>query len=190
MCIRDSTKSYSPEGSYKGVYFKSDSEIYFIGGYTVDKLNKLESKKNTELIKFNFDTNLFEYIGELNFHFDSNSLIVKDNMGFSINNGTQIAYINPIKNLVELYEKSPQQLNLFISEIKKNQNKYFNDKYLIEIFRNSDLNNERVIITKSDFYKNKYLKSVQTYKKIIEIKTNFLCVERFYMLIQTLKSIK
>ena len=163
------TKSYSPEGSYKGVYFKSDSEIYFIGGYTVDKLNKLESKKNTELIKFNFDTNLFEYIGELNFHFDSNSLIVKDNMGFSINNGTQIAYINPIKNLVELYEKSPQQLNLFISEIKKNQNKYFNYKYLIEIFRNSDLNNERIIITKSDFYKNK-LSEIKLYKKSLFLK--------------------
>ena len=107
---------------------------------------------------------------------------MKDNIGFSINNGTQIAYVNPIKNLVELYQKSPQQLNLLIS---KNQNKYFNDKYLIEIFRNSDLNNERVIITKSDFYKNK-LSEIKLYKKSLFLKpsiTSFLILLSLVLLV-------
>ncbi len=148
-------ESYEPDGSYKGIYFKSDSEVYFIGGQSIDKQNKLKSKNSTELIKFDFNTNKFEYVGKLNFHFNYSSLIVKDDLGFAVNSGTQIAYVNPKENSIQFYNKTSQQLNLRIHEGLQNQNKYYNDNYLIEIFRNSDLANEKVIISKSNFYNNK-----------------------------------
>ena len=147
--------SYSPEGSYKGIHFKNDNNIYFIGGYSVDENNLIESKNNTEVIKYNFDTNLFEYIGKLNFHFDYSSLIIKDDLGFAIHSGTQIAYIKPSENLVQFYDKTPQQLNLKNYERLQNHNMYYNDNYLVEVFRNSDLDNQKIILPKSDFYKNK-----------------------------------
>tara|TARA_B110000116_G_C16691520_1_gene515451 strand:- start:530 stop:1084 length:555 start_codon:yes stop_codon:yes gene_type:complete len=31
---------------------------------------------------------------------------------------------------------------------------YYNDNYLVEVFRNSDLDNQKIILPKSDFYKN------------------------------------
>ena len=59
--------SYSPAGSYKGVYFKNKNDVYFIGGQKVDEKNKLESIDNQDVVKFNFKTKSFEYLGKLNF---------------------------------------------------------------------------------------------------------------------------
>ena len=149
------TDSYSPEGSYKGIYFKSDNEVYFIGGQSIDKKNKLKSKNSNEVIKYDFNTKIFENLGNLNFHFNYESLIVKDDSGFAINSGTQIAYVKPKENLVQFYNKTPQQFNILQYPRIQNQNKYYNDNYLIQVFRNSNKTSEKVILAKSSFYKNK-----------------------------------
>jgi len=147
--------SFIPEGSYKGVHFKNDSDIYFIGGLSVDRNNLIDSKKNTEVVKYNFNDRSFKYLGELNFHFNYSSLIVKDNDGFAVNDGTQIAYVKPSENLIEFYNKTPLQLNLFRSETKKNSNKFYNNNYAVELFRNNDLGNDIVKISKTDFFNTK-----------------------------------
>ena len=49
-------------------YFKTDNEVYFIGGQSIDKKNKLKSKNNNEVIKYDFNTKIFENLGNLNFH--------------------------------------------------------------------------------------------------------------------------
>jgi hypothetical protein len=106
------TNSYAPKGSYSGVYFKEKNDIYFIGGKKVNEINKLESVYNEDVIKFNFDSRSFEYLGKLTFNFDISSLIVKDDEGFAINNGSKIAYVNPLENEILQFDKTPLLLNL------------------------------------------------------------------------------
>ena len=146
--------SYSPIGSYKGVYFKNKNDVYFIGGQKVDKKNKLKSIYNEDVIKFNFDSRSFEYLGKLNFNFDVYSLIVKDDDGFVINNGSQIAYIKPIENKILLYDKTPLQLNLKNYEGKVTNNYFFDESYFLEVFSNQNFETNLFKISKSDFFKN------------------------------------
>tara|TARA_B100001057_G_scaffold500447_1_gene615557 strand:- start:40 stop:1359 length:1320 start_codon:yes stop_codon:yes gene_type:complete len=146
--------SYSPAGSYKGVYFKNKNDVYFIGGQKVDEKNKLESIDNQDVVKFNFKTRSFEYLGKLNFNFDVYSLIVKDDDGFVINNGSQIAYIKPIENKVLLYDKTPLQLNLKNYEGKVTNNYFFDESYFLEVFSNQNFETNLFKISKSDFFKN------------------------------------
>ena len=179
------TDSYSPEGSYKGTYFKSDNEVYFIGGQSIDEKDKLKSKNNNEVIKYDFNTKIFENLGNLNFHFNYESLIVKDDSGFAINTGTQIAYVKPKENLVQFYNKTPQQLNIFQYPNIQNQNKYYNDNYLIKLYRNSNKTREKVILAKSSFYRNK-LSEIKLYKKSLFIKpsiTSFLILLSLVLLV-------
>tara|TARA_B100001063_G_scaffold103570_1_gene96636 strand:- start:2490 stop:3809 length:1320 start_codon:yes stop_codon:yes gene_type:complete len=146
--------SYSPAGSYKGVYFKNKNDVYFIGGQKVDEKNKLESIDNQDVVKFNFKTRSFEYLGKLNFNFDVYSLIVKDDDGFVINNGSQIAYIKPIENKILLYDKTPLQLNLKNYEGKVTNNYFFDESYFLEVFSNQNFETNLFKISKSDFFKN------------------------------------
>ena len=53
----------------KNLHLQNAEKLY-LEVISVDENNLIESKNNTEVIKYNFDTNLFEYIGKLNFHFD------------------------------------------------------------------------------------------------------------------------
>lgn len=146
--------SYSPTGSYKGVYFKNKNDVYFIGGQKVDRKNKLKSIDNQEVVKFNFKTRSFEYLGKLNFNFDVYSLIVKDDEGFVINNGSQIAYIKPIENKVLLYDKTPLQLNLKNYQDKVTNNYFFDESYFLEVFSNQNFETNLFKISKSDFFNN------------------------------------
>ena len=130
--------SYTPNGSYKGIYFKNENDIYFIGGEKVDELNKLESIDNDDVIRFNFESKSFEFLGKLNFNFNVYSLIVKDDEGFVVNNGSQIAYIKPIENKILLYNKTPLQLNIKSSPNKITNNYFYNESYFLEVFLNQN----------------------------------------------------
>ena len=164
--------SYSPKGSYKGVYFKDKNDVYFIGGQKVDEKNKLESIDNQDVVKFNFETKSFEYLGKLNLNFDVYSLIVKDNEGFVINNGSQIAYIKPIENKVLFFNKTPIQLNLKLDQNKVTNNYFFNESYFLEVFSNQDFKTNLFKISKSDFFRNKVEES-ELYGRSIEDSINF-----------------
>ncbi len=171
--------SYSPIGSYKGVYFKNKNDVYFIGGQKVDKKNKLKSIYNEDVIKFNFDSRSFEYLGKLNFNFDVYSLIVKDDEGFLINNGSQIAYIKPIENKVLLYDKTPVQLNLKNYQDKVTNNYFFDESYFLEIFSNQNFETNLFKISKSDFFKNNKEESMLYDSRIedsINVSTLFLII--------------
>ena len=171
--------SYSPIGSYKGVYFKNKNDVYFIGGQKVDKKNKLKSIYNEDVIKFNFDSRSFEYLGKLNFNFDVYSLIVKDDEGFVINNGSQIAYIKPIENKVLLYDKTPVQLNLKNYQDKVTNNYFFDESYFLEIFSNQNFETNLFKISKSDFFKNNKEESMLYDSRIedsINVSTLFLII--------------
>jgi len=163
--------SYSPKGSYKGVYFKDKNDVYFIGGQKVDEKNKLESIDNQDVIKFNFKTKSFEYLGKLNFNFDVYSLIVKDDEGFVINNGNQIAYIKPIENKVLLYDKTPLQLNLKIYQEKVTNNYFFDESYFLEVFSNQNFETNLFKISKSDFFNNN-IEEFKLYDRSIEDSIN------------------
>jgi hypothetical protein len=171
--------SYSPIGSYKGVYFKNKNDVYFIGGQKVDEKNKLESIDNQDVVKFNFKTKSFEYLGKLNFNFDVYSLIVKDDEGFVINNGSQIAYIKPIENKVLLYDKTPLQLNLKNYQEKVTNNYFFDESYFLEVFSNQNFETNLFKISKSDFFNNNIRES-KLYDRSIEdsinISTLFLVI--------------
>ncbi|MDG2475952.1 MAG: hypothetical protein P8M27_03105 [Flavobacteriaceae bacterium] len=171
--------SYSPIGSYKGVYFKNKNDVYFIGGQKVDKKNKLKSIYNEDVIKFNFDSRSFEYLGKLNFNFDVYSLILKDDEGFVINNGSQIAYIKPIENKVLLYDKTPVQLNLKNYQDKVTNNYFFDESYFLEIFSNQNFETILFKISKSDFFKNNKEESMLYDSRIedsINVSTLFLII--------------
>lgn len=163
--------SYSPAGSYKGVYFKNKNDVYFIGGQKVDEKNKLESIDNQDVVKFNFKTKSFEYLGKLNFNFDVYSLIVKDDEGFVINNGSQIAYIKPIENKVLLYDKTPLQLNLKNYQEKVTNNYFFDESYFLEVFSNQNFETNFFKISKSDFFNNN-IEEFKLYDRSIEDSIN------------------
>lgn len=163
--------SYSPAGSYKGVYFKNKNDVYFIGGQKVDEKNKLESIDNQDVVKFNFKTKSFEYLGKLNFNFDVYSLIVKDDEGFVINNGSQIAYIKPIENKVLLYDKTPLQLNLKNYQEKVTNNYFFDESYFLEVFSNQNFETSFFKISKSDFFNNN-IEEFMLYDRSIEDSIN------------------
>ena len=163
--------SYSPTGSYKGVYFKNKNDVYFIGGQKVDRKNKLKSIDNQEVVKFSFKTKSFEYLGKLNFNFDVYSLIVKDDEGFVINNGGQIAYIKPIENKVVLYDKTPLQLNLKLYQNKVTNNYFFDESYFLEVFSNQNFETNLFKISKSDFFNNNIEES-KLYDRSIEDSIN------------------
>lgn len=163
--------SYSPTGSYKGVYFKNKNDVYFIGGQKVDRKNKLKSIDNQEVVKFSFKTKSFEYLGKLNFNFDVYSLIVKDDEGFVINNGGQIAYIKPIENKVILYDKTPLQLNLKLYQNKVTNNYFFDESYFLEVFSNQNFETNLFKISKSDFFNNNIEES-KLYDRSIEDSIN------------------
>lgn len=163
--------SYSPAGSYKGVYFKNKNDVYFIGGQKVDEKNKLESIDNQDVVKFNFKTKSFEYLGKLNFNFDVYSLIVKDDEGFVINNGSQIAYIKPIENKVLLYDKTPLQLNLKNYQEKVTNNYFFDESYFLEVFSNQNFETNLFKISKSDFFNNN-IEEFKLYDRSIEDSIN------------------
>ena len=163
--------SYSPTGSYKGVYFKNKNDVYFIGGQKVDRKNKLKSIDNQEVVKFSFKTKSFEYLGKLNFNFDVYSLIVKDDEGFVINNGSQIAYIKPIENKVLLYDKTPLQLNLKLYQNKVTNNYFFDESYFLEVFSNQNFETNLFKISKSDFFNNNIEES-KLYDRSIEDSIN------------------
>ena len=163
--------SYSPAGSYKGVYFKNKNDVYFIGGQKVDEKNKLESIDNQDVVKFNFKTKSFEYLGKLNFNFDVYSLIVKDDEGFVINNGSQIAYIKPIENKVLFYDKTPLQLNLKNYQEKVTNNYFFDESYFLEVFSNQNFETNLFKISKSDFFNNNIEES-KLYDRSIEDSIN------------------
>ena len=163
--------SYSPAGSYKGVYFKNKNDVYFIGGQKVDEKNKLESIDNQDVVKFNFKTKSFEYLGKLNFNFDVYSLIVKDDEGFVINNGSQIAYIKPIENKVLLYDKTPLQLNLKNYQEKVTNNYFFDESYFLEVFSNQNFETSFFKISKSDFFNNN-IEEFKLYDRSIEDSIN------------------
>lgn len=163
--------SYSPAGSYKGVYFKNKNDVYFIGGQKVDEKNKLESIDNQDVVKFNFKTKSFEYLGKLNFNFDVYSLIVKDDEGFVINNGSQIAYIKPIENKVLLYDKTPIQLNLKNYQEKVTNNYFFDESYFLEVFSNQNFETSFFKISKSDFFNNN-IEEFKLYDRSIEDSIN------------------
>lgn len=163
--------SYSPAGSYKGVYFKNKNDVYFIGGQKVDEKNKLESIDNQDVVKFNFKTKSFEYLGKLNFNFDVYSLIVKDDEGFVINNGSQIAYIKPIENKVLLYDKTPLQLNLKNYQEKVTNNYFFDESYFLEVFSNQNFETNFFKISKSDFFNNN-IEEFMLYDRSIEDSIN------------------
>ena len=163
--------SYSPAGSYKGVYFKNKNDVYFIGGQKVDEKNKLESIDNQDVVKFNFDSRSFEYLGKLNFNFDVYSLIVKDDEGFVINNGSQIAYIKPIENKVLLYDKTPIQLNLKNYQEKVTNNYFFDESYFLEVFSNQNFETNFFKISKSDFFNNN-IEEFKLYDRSIEDSIN------------------
>ena len=171
--------SYSPAGSYKGVYFKNKNDVYFIGGQKVDEKNKLESVDNQDIVKFNFKTKSFEYLGKLNFNFDAYSLIVKDDEGFVINNGSQIAYIKPIENKLLLYDKTPLQLNLKLYQNKVTNNYFFDESYFLEVFSNQNFETNLFKISKSDFFKNNIKESKlydRSIQDLINISTLFLLI--------------
>jgi hypothetical protein len=171
--------SYSPAGSYKGVYFKNKNDVYFIGGQKVDRKNKLKSIDNQEVVKFNFQTRSFEYLGKLNFNFDVYSLIVKDDEGFVINNGSQIAYIKPIENKVLLYDKTPLQLNLKNYQDKVTNNYFFDESYFLEVFSNQNFETNLFKISKSDFFKNnieEFKLYDRSYEDSINVSTLFLII--------------
>ena len=171
--------SFSPTGSYKGVYFKNKNDVYFIGGQKVDRKNKLKSIDNQEVVKFNFKTRSFEYLGKLNFNFDVYSLIVKDDEGFVINNGSQIAYIKPIENKVLLYDKTPVQLNLKNYQDEVTNNYFFDESYFLEIFNNQNFETNLFKISKSDFFKNNKEESMLYDSRIedpINVSTLFLII--------------
>lgn len=176
---KTNNNSYSPAGSYKGVYFKNKNDVYFIGGQKVDEKNKLESIDNQDVVKFNFKTKSFEYLGKLNFNFDVYSLIVKDDEGFVINNGSQIAYIKPIENKVLFYDKTPLQLNLKYYQEKVTNNYFFDESYFLEVFRNQNFETNLFKISKSDFFKNNKEESMLYDSRIedsINVSTLFLII--------------
>ena len=176
---KTNNNSYSPAGSYKGVYFKNKNDVYFIGGQKVDEKNKLESIDNQDVVKFNFKTKSFEYLGKLNFNFDVYSLIVKDDEGFVINNGSQIAYIKPIENKVLFYDKTPLQLNLKNYQEKVTNNYFFDESYFLEVFRNQNFETNLFKISKSDFFKNNKEESMLYDSRIedsINVSTLFLII--------------
>ena len=176
---KTNNNSYSPAGSYKGVYFKNKNDVYFIGGQKVDEKNKLESIDNQDVVKFNFKTKSFEYLGKLNFNFDVYSLIVKDDEGFVINNGSQIAYIKPNENKVLFYDKTPLQLNLKNYQEKVTNNYFFDESYFLEVFRNQNFETNLFKISKSDFFKNNKEESMLYDSRIedsINVSTLFLII--------------
>ena len=171
--------SYTPNGSYKGIYFKNENDIYFIGGEKVDELNKLESIDNDDVIRFNFESKSFEFLGKLNFNFNVYSLIVKDDEGFVVNNGSQIAYIKPIENKVLLYNKTPLQLNIKSSPNKITNNYFYNESYFLEVFLNQNFETNVLKVSKSDFFKNNIEESKLYYSNIedsINVSTLFLII--------------
>ena len=171
--------SYTPNGSYKGIYFKNENDIYFIGGEKVDELNKLESIDNDDVIRFNFESKSFEFLGKLNFNFNVYSLIVKDDEGFVVNNGSQIAYIKPIENKVLLYNKTPLQLNINSSPNKITNNYFYNESYFLEVFLNQNFETNVLKVSKSDFFKNNIEESKLYYSNIedsINVSTLFLII--------------
>ena len=171
--------SYTPNGSYKGIYFKNENDIYFIGGEKVDELNKLESIDNDDVIRFNFESKSFEFLGKLNFNFNVYSLIVKDDEGFVVNNGSQIAYIKPIENKILLYNKTPLQLNIKSSPNKITNNYFYNESYFLEVFLNQNFETNVLKVSKSDFFKNNIEESKLYYSNIedsINVSTLFLII--------------
>ena len=173
------TNSYAPKGSYSGVYFKEKNDIYFIGGKKVNEINKLESVYNEDVIKFNFDSRSFEYLGKLTFNFDISSLIVKDDKGFAINNGSKIVYVNPLENEIIQFDKTPLLLNLKSPLDNNNKNYFFNKSYFFEVYKNQNSETNILEVSKSDFFRNKKTES-KLYKRStldsIEISTLFLII--------------
>lgn len=163
--------SYSPTGSYKGIYFKNKDDIYFIGGEKVDETNRLESIKNEDVIKFNFNNKSFKYLGKLNFNFNVYSLIVKDDEGFVVNNGSQIAYVKPLENKVLLYNKTPLQLNLYTPQDEIVRNYFFKKSYYLEVLDNQNLETNIFKVSKSNFFKNE-IKESRLYNRKIEDSIN------------------
>jgi hypothetical protein len=158
------TNSYDPIGSYSGVYFKEENDIYFLGGKKVNEINKLESIYNEDVIKFNFGSRSFEYLGNLNLNFDISSLIVKDDEGFAINNASQILYINPSENKILQFDKTPLLLNLKSVSNNINNNYFFNKSYFLEVYENQDFKTKILEVSKSDFFSNKIIES-KLYKR-------------------------
>ena len=173
------TNSYAPTGSYSGVYFKEKNDIYFIGGKKVNEINKLESVYNEDVIKFNFDSRSFEYLGKLTFNFDISSLIVKDDKGFAINNGSKIVYVNPLENEIIQFDKTPLLLNLKSTLDNNNKNYFFNKSYFFEVYKNQNSETNILEVSKSDFFRNKKTESklyIRTTLDSIEISTIFLII--------------
>ncbi|MBT4324186.1 MAG: hypothetical protein HOD59_00505 [Cryomorphaceae bacterium] len=173
------TNSYAPKGSYSGVYFKEKNDIYFIGGKKVNEINKLESVYNEDVIKFNFDSRSFDYLGKLNFNFDISSLIVKDDEGFAINNGSKIAYINPLENKILQFEKTPLLLNLKSTLDNNNKNYFFNKSYFLEVYKNQNSETNILEVSKLDFFRNKITESKLYRRKTldsIDISSLFLII--------------
>ena len=173
------TNSYAPKGSYSGVYFKEKNDIYFIGGKKVNEINKLESVYNEDVIKFNFDSRSFEYLGKLTFNFDISSLIVKDDEGFAINNGSKIAYVNPLENEILQFDKTPLLLNLKSVSNNINKNYFFNKSYFLEVYKNQNSETNILEVSKLDFFRNKITESKLYRRKTldsIDISSLFLII--------------
>ena len=171
--------SYDPIGSYSGVYFKEGNDIYFLGGKKVNEINKLESIYNEDVIKFNFGSRSFEYLGNLNLNFDITSLIVKDDEGFAINSGSQILYINPSENKILQFDKTPLLLNLKSVSNNINKNYFFNKSYFLEVYKNQDFKTKILEVSKSDFFSNKIIESKLYRRKTldsIDISSLFLII--------------
>ena len=173
------TNSYNPIGSYSGVYFKEENDVYFIGGEKVDKKNKLKSIYNEDVIKFNFDSRSFEYLGNLNLNFDVSSLIVKDDEGFAINSESQILYINPSENKILQFDKTPLLFNLKNVSNNINKNYFYNKSYFLEVYKNQNSETNIIEVSKLDFFKNNKEESMlydSRIEKSINVSTLFLII--------------
>jgi hypothetical protein len=180
--------SYAPKGSYSGVYFKEKNDIYFIGGKKVNEINKIESIYNEDVVKFNFDSRSFEYLGKLTFNFDISSLIVKDDEGFAINNDSKIAYFKPLENKIFLFDKTPLLLNLKSNLDNINNNYFFNKSYFLKVYKNQSSETNILEVSKSDFFRNKITESKLYRRKTldsIDISTLFLIIIFLMFLIFT-----
>ncbi len=109
---------FIPKGHINGFYSKREDEIIFYGGNYVNDSDRLNPIANYEVVKYNFKTKSFEYLGEVNTDLlkDGNHLIILKDSDYSLfidRDKGQLVKFNPFENLITEYKLPVNFLSKF-----------------------------------------------------------------------------
>lgn len=121
---------FKPNGQYDGLSLKKNNFIVFFGGSVVNENDRLESIDNTKVVRFDFNSNQFEELGETNRHFNFRNLIGATSEYVVLADGKYVLKIDPLANQVSRYIRPNVLWNY--DSFKSTQNKFmFGNFYIV-----------------------------------------------------------